>query len=121
MGSSYNKEFTPFKINLGDINFNKKLEIVYFINSDLNNSFFKLFKDQLKDLIRSKICRYKFIKVYLVIICSSFSKRAKINEIINSLKLNNFLILIYISVKIHIKNMKVLIKFGKFLKMMKKN
>ena len=84
------KEFTPFKLYLGDINFNKKLDIVYFINSDLNNSFFKLFKDQLKDLIRSNIFKYAFVKIHLVIICSNLSRRAKITNIINTLKLNNF-------------------------------
>ena len=84
------KEFTPFKLYLGDITFNKKIEIVYFINSDLNNSFFKLFKDQLKDLIRSNIFKYSLIKIHLVIICSNLSRRTKIKDIINSLKLNNF-------------------------------
>ena len=84
------KEFTPFKLYLGDITFNKKLDIVYFINSDLNNSFFKLFKDQLKDLIRSNIFKYSFIKIHLVIICSNSSRRAKIKDVINSLKLINF-------------------------------
>ena len=84
------KEFTPFKLYLGDITFNKKLDIVYFINSDLNNSFFKLFKDQLKDLIRSNIFKYSFIKIHLVIICSNSLRRAKIRDVIKSLKLNNF-------------------------------
>ena len=84
------KEFTPFKLYLGDINFNKKLDIVYFINSDLNNSFFKLFKDQLMDLIKSKIFKYPFLKIHIVIICSSLPRRVKIHEIINSLKLKDF-------------------------------
>ena len=84
------KEFTPFKLYLGDINFNKKLDIVYFINSDLNNSFFKLFRDQLKDLIRSNIFKYSFVKIHLVIICSNLSRRSKIINVIDSLKLDNF-------------------------------
>ncbi len=84
------QEFTPFKLYLGNINFNKKLDIVYFINSDLNNSFFKLFKDQLMDLIKSKIFKYPFLKIHIVIICSSLPRRVKIHEIINSLKLKDF-------------------------------
>ena len=84
------KEFTPFRLYLGDINFNKKLDIVYFINSDLNNSFFKLFKDQLKDLIRSNIFKYSYVKIHLVIICSNLSRRAKIKNFVNAQKLNNF-------------------------------
>ncbi len=84
------KEFTPFKINLGNFKFEKKLDIVYFINSDLNKSFFKLFKDQLKDIIKSKLFKYKFVKIHIVIICSSFSRRAKIKDIIKSIKLRNF-------------------------------
>lgn len=83
------KEFTPFQIDLGPIKFDKKLDIVYFINSDLNKSFFKLFKDQLEDIIRSKIFRYKFVKIHIVIICSSLSRRVKINNFIKSSKIRD--------------------------------
>ena len=84
------KEFTPFKIYLGNIKLEKKLDIVYFINSDLTNSFFKLFKDQLKDIIKSKIFKHQFVKIHIVIICSKIKKRVSIEKIINKIKLSNF-------------------------------
>lgn len=84
------KEFTPFKLYLGNINYKKKLDIVYFINSDLNDSFFKLFKDQIKDLIKSKIFKYPFLKMHIVIICSNNTRKVKIKKFINKLKLKDF-------------------------------
>ena len=45
-------EFTYFKIFLGEITNHPKLEIVYFINADLSECFFKLFNDQIKDLLK---------------------------------------------------------------------
>ena len=84
------KEFTPFRINLKKIIFNKNLNIVYFINSDLNKSFFKLFKDQLKDLIKSKIFEYPQLKLHIVIICSVYSRRENIKNIIKSISLNKY-------------------------------
>ncbi len=84
------KEFTPFKINLKEIVLDKHLDIVYFINSDLNKSFFNLFRDQLKDLIKYKIFEYPFLKLYLVIVCSDFNRRSEIEKLIEKVSLDKY-------------------------------
>ena len=84
------KEFTPFKLYLGEIISNKRLEIVYFINANLNESFLKLMRDQLKDLIKSKIYKHGLLKLNMIIICSSASKKIQIKNLIFSLKINQY-------------------------------
>ncbi len=83
------KENTPFKLNLGEIKERKKIEIVYFLNADLSNSFLKLFKDQLNDLIKSGIIKYQNTNLYLSIICSDETKKAQISYLIEKLKIKN--------------------------------
>ncbi len=83
------KENTPFKLNLGEIKERKKIEIVYFLNADLSNSFLKLFKDQLNDLIKSGIIKYQNTNLYLSIICSDETKKAQILYLIEKLKIKN--------------------------------
>ena len=82
------KENTPFKLNLGEIKTKENIEIVYFFNADLSNSYLRLFKDQLKDLIKSGIIKYQNTKLYLTIICSEESKKEKILNLVEKLKIN---------------------------------
>ena len=84
-------EFTYFKIFLGEITNHPKLEIVYFINADLSECFFKLFNDQIKDLLKAKLNKYSFIKLNIEVICSSKIKKEKIKKLISNLKLEDYL------------------------------
>ena len=84
------KEFTSFKMSLRSFDYEKKIDMVYFINSDLTNSFSKLFRDQLRDLIKSKIFKYPNLKLHIVIICSSINKREKIKQFLKRFNLNKY-------------------------------
>tara|TARA_A100000164_G_scaffold379520_1_gene424033 strand:+ start:1866 stop:2996 length:1131 start_codon:yes stop_codon:yes gene_type:complete len=80
-----------FNLRLGKLNIdNPIINIVYFLNADISACYFKLFKDQLKDLIKSGILINRNLKLYLVIICSNDQKKLILKKIISDLKLNQY-------------------------------
>ena len=94
----YNKNWMPITI-LGGVPFsldlNKKIEkkplkIVYFINSDISENYLNLMRDQIFDFIKSKIFSYKKIKLFFIIICSDFSRRREIENLLYLKRLKEY-------------------------------
>ena len=82
---------SSFSLNIGEVNSKtRNIEIVYFINTDISNCYLKLLKDQLCDLIKSKILNNKNSKLHCVIICSSEEKKIKIRKLFKKLKIETY-------------------------------
>lgn len=85
------KSNIPFEIYLGaQIASEYNIKIVYFLNAEISPCYLKLFKDQLKDLIKSKISINCNLKLYIVISCDDNIKKFKIKKLIYQLNLNQY-------------------------------
>ena len=112
---------SPFSLNLGEINLqNPNIEIVYFLNADISSCYLKLLKDQLRDLIKSKILFNINTKLHCILICSSEEKITKIKRFLKILKLKNTVKHSLNFHQISIKSMRVLKKFSKLGKIKNK-
>ena len=88
--NKYNKKWMPITILGGmpfslDLNTNfeeRPIKIVYFINSDISNCYLNLMKDQINDFFKSKIFKYKKIKLFFIIISSSLNRRREIENLL---------------------------------------
>ena len=85
------KSNIPFEIYLGSYIARKyTIKIVYFYNAEISPCYLKLIKDQLKDLLKSKIFINYNLKLYIVISCDDNIKKLKIKKLIYKLNLNQY-------------------------------
>ena len=85
------KDKTPISFYLGNLSRKPiEIEIVYFINTNLTPFYKFLFKDQLKQLILSKLLQSTTCKLHIVCIRENIKDEKNIIEIIKSSKIKNF-------------------------------
>ena len=79
------KKGSPFSLFLGNISFKKVgIDIVYFINTKISPNYKFLFRDQLKQLIKSKILKFN-CKLHIICITNSNREENTIKNILKSL------------------------------------
>lgn len=84
------KNKTPFSIYLGNLKEVIDIDIVYFINTTISPKYKYLFRDQLKQLIKSKLLTQTKSKLHIVCIRNTKRDENSIKDIIISLELNKY-------------------------------
>lgn len=82
------KKGTPFSLFTGNLSFkSEEIDIVYFVNTKISPQYKNLFRDQLKQLIKSKILNRKKCKLHIVCIRNSEIQENSIKDVLKSLEL----------------------------------
>ena len=82
------KKGTPFSLFLGNLSFKSiEIDIVYFLNTKISPQYKNLFRDQLKQLIKSRILNTTKCKLHIICIRNSENQENLIKDVMKSLEL----------------------------------